>query len=324
MTRRARACFTALLFAGAVLYQPAWLAAQNQTSNFALPPHEIEERLRSEPFEILDWRGSRAPDDRTQRASMLFPDSFVLAAKWASAPRGGSRFNNEPRYEVAAYELQKLFLDEADYVVPPTVIRAFPLSFVTTQIPEQRVTFDQAPGSVVVTLQYWLNFVTQEDFWQPDRVRSDSLYARRIANFNILTYLISHRDSNTGNYLISLLEDPRVYSVDNGVSFESLSSNRGEVWRDMLVDRLPRSTVDRLAMITREDLERVLGIVAEFEIRDGELVPVPPGENMSRNRGVRVSDTRVQFGLTTREIRALERRLNQLVRDANGRRYRIF
>src|SRR5690606_19442280 len=140
--------------------------------------------------------------------------------------------------------------------------------------------------------------------------------ARRIANFNILTYLISHRDSNTGNYLISLLEDPRVYSVDNGVSFESLSSNRGEVWRDMLVDRLPRSTVDRLAMITREDLERVLGIVAEFEIRDGELVPVPPGENMSRNRGVRVSDTRVQFGLTTREIRALERRLNQLVRDA--------
>src|SRR5690606_26493786 len=135
----------------------------------------------------------------------------------------------------------------------------------------------KATGSVVVTLQYWLNFVPQEDFWQPDRVRSDSLYARRIANFNILTHVSNHRDSNTGNYLISLLEDPRVYSIDDGVSFESLSSNRGEVWRDMLVDRLPRSTVDRLAMITREDLERVLGIVAEFEIRDGELVPVPPG-----------------------------------------------
>ncbi|HEX6309089.1 MAG TPA: hypothetical protein VFZ69_12920 [Longimicrobiales bacterium] len=324
MTTRARPRFIPLLLAAGALLLP-FRTATAQNANFIRPVAEIESRLRSEEFTILDWRGSRMPEDRTQRVLLQFADSTLLLTKWASAPRGGGRFNNQPRYEAAAYEIQKLFLDELDYVVPPTVIRAFPLDFVATQVPDQRATFGEAPASVVVALQYWMHQVHPQDFWQPQRVRTDTLYARRIGNFNVLTHLINHKDSNSGNYLISgNPADPHVYSVDNGVSFESEPSNRGEEWKEMRVDRLPGAVVQRLEQITREDLERALGVLAEFTITEGALVPVDLGENLDRNRGVRVKDGRVQFGLTTREIRAVERRLNQLVRDANGRRYKIF
>lgn len=324
MIAHARPRFIPLLLgAGALLLPLRPATAQN--ANFIRPVPEIESRLRAEEFVILDWRGSRMPEDRTQRALLQFADSTLLLAKWANAPRGGGRFNNQPRYEAAAYEIQKLFLDDPDYVVPPTIIRAFPLAFVATQVPDQRATFDEAPASVVVALQYWMHQVHPQDFWQPERLRTDTLYARRIGNFNVLTYLIGHKDSNSGNFLISgNPADPHVYSVDNGVSFESQPSNRGEEWKDMRVDRLPRSLVQRLEQITRDDLERVLGVLVEFRIHEGSLLPVEAGENFDRNRGVRVRDDRVQFGLTTREIRAVERRLNQLVRDANGRGYTLF
>jgi hypothetical protein len=321
---RARGALSTMLVLAGGMFIPLHEAGA-QSVNFSLPIAEIEARLRTAEFSIIDWRGSRKPDDRTQRVVLQFEDSTLLVAKWASAPRGGGRFNNQPRYEAAAYEIQKLFLDENDYVVPPTIIRAFPLSFVTAQVPDQRPTFGQAPGSAVTALQSWLRNVQATGFWQPQRVEMDTLYAMRIANFNILTYLIGHLDSNTGNFLISTdAADPHVFSVDNGVSFRSEPSNRGDDWREMRVDRLPLSTVQRLESLTLQDLERVLSVLVEFQIRDGELVEVEPGANLSRNSGVRTKDDRVQFGLTSREIRDVEQRLKQLVRDAKSRRYTLF
>ncbi|HSJ32169.1 MAG TPA: hypothetical protein VK933_12090 [Longimicrobiales bacterium] len=299
--------------------------AHAQTVHYTMPIAEIEARLRTGDFTIIDWRGSRKPEDRTQRVALEFPDSALIVAKWAGAPSGGARFNNEPRYELAAYEIQKLFLDPSDYVVPPTVIRAFPLTFVAAQVPDQRPTFGQAPLSVVVALQYWLHNVQATDFWHPERVETDSLYALRIANFNIFTHLIGHIDGNIGNFLWSTEEeDPHIFSVDNGVSFGSEPSDRTDEWKFMRVRRLPRSTIERLERLTHEDLEAALGVLIEFQIRDGHLIEVEPGENFSRNRGVRRNDDRIQFGLTAREIREVDSRLRSLVRDAKGSRYKLF
>jgi hypothetical protein len=237
----------------------------------------------------------------------------------------GEAFNNEPRYEAAAYEIQKLFLDEPEYVVPPTLLRALPIAFVHQQIPGARPTFREAPGSVLVALQYWLIGVTPQSIWEPQRATTDDVYARRIGNFNLLTYLIHHGDSNIGNFLISdAVDDPRVFSVDNGVAFRSQDSNRGAEWRALRVKRLPRHTVDRLRGITRLDLERTLAVLAEYEIRDGQLVRVVPGPNLAPARGVRRSRERVQFGLTTREIRDVEARLGHLLRQIDAGQFTLF
>jgi hypothetical protein len=298
--------------------------AAAQDAHFFLSIPEIEEHLRDQPFEILDWRGSRREDDRTQQVLLGFEDQSVLRVKWANAAPGGSRFNNEPRYEAAAYEIQKLFLDEDEYVVPPTIIRAFPLDYVDDQIPDSRRTFGEAE-SVVVALQYWLANVRPDNFWDRRRAREDTVYARHIGNMNILTYLIRHNDSNIGNFLISTFPDsPRVFSVDNGVAFRAPESDRGYEWREIVVDRLPARTIERLAAVTKDDLENALAILVEFEVQDGQLVAVQPGENLSRRRGVRRSDGRIQFGLTSGEIDDIDRRRRDLVRRAERGQIRTF
>ncbi|NJD11319.1 MAG: hypothetical protein FIB01_13085 [Gemmatimonadetes bacterium] len=297
-------------------------AAVAQDANIIIPAAEIETRLQEQPFRILGWRGSRREEDRTQRATIAFPDSFVLIVKWANAPPNGTgRFNNEPRYEVAAYQLQKLFLDEPDYVVPTTVLRAFPIEHVRAQLPEVKPTFKAAPGSVLVALQYWLSAVTPDGYWDEERAGADTAYARHIGDFNILTYVIRHSDANAGNYLVSTeAENPRVFSVDNGVAFASEESDRGAPWRELVVKRLPRRTVERLKAVTRAQLDQALGVLAEYEIRDSALAPVPPGANLDEHKGVRRAGQRIQVGMTEYEIRAVEERIRQLVREADGRK----
>jgi hypothetical protein len=288
-------------------------SAAGQDVHFIFSIPEIEERMRG-PFEVIERQGSRMEGDRTQRVVLAFEDEAVMAVKWAPAPAGGGRFNNEPRYEAAAYEIQKLFLDEPEYVVPPTILRAFPHSYVTEHLGDAPRTF-RGVESVLVALQYWMSAVRAEGFWDPDRAEADTAYARAIGNFNILTYLIRHSDSNVGNFLISRVPaSARVFSVDNGVAFRSQESNRGHEWRELLVKRLPQSTVDRLRGIGLAELERALAVIVEFEEVDGQLVPATPGENLSRGRGVRSRDGRVQLGLTAREINDIERRRLNLLR----------
>jgi hypothetical protein len=301
--------------------QPLYAQADLRGPAFA----RIEEYMRADGFQIIDWRGSRAPGDRTQQVTLLFPDSTVMKVKWANAPRGGGTFNNEPRYERAAFVLQKLFLAEDEYVVPPTILRVFPLEYVRAQVPEIRPTFGNAASSVLVALQYWIPLVTPENFWDKQRAETDTLYARRIGNMNVLTHLIRHADANIGNFLISQVpKDPRVYSVDNGVSFRSVPSNRGFEWRDLRVKRLPAATVERLRRITRADLDAALGVLAEFEIRNGTLVEVAPGENLNPGRGIRQSAERIQLGLTAPEIGDVEGRLRNLLKNVDSGKITTF
>ncbi len=305
-----------------------WLAlvpGARAQGNFLAPVDTIDARLHHGAFTIVDERGSRFEGDRTSRMALKFGDGEMFVTKWAPAAPGGEAFNNSPRYEVAAYQLQRLFLDNSQIVVPPTVLRAFPLVWYRTLNPNAHATFLDTE-SVVVALQYWLFNVTPEDFWQPDRVETDTAYARAIGNFNLFTYLVRHSDSNAGNFLISRdSTGPRVYSVDNGVAFASEASNRGAEWRRIRVKRLPRSTVERLRTLTEDDLTAQLETVAEFRIGPDRLLEsVPPGPNLSADRGVRRHGDRIQLGLTRGEIHGVWRRLQDLLEDVDRGRYELF
>jgi hypothetical protein len=321
---RPRVVLSRSLGLAALLVAAAPLPVTAQDANLHLPVPLIEAHLRDDAFRIVEWRGSRALVDRTQRVTLEFEDSSVLLVKWANAPPGASTFNNEPRYEAAAYEIQKLFLEPEQYVVPPTVLRAFPLAYVREQMPEVPATF-RGVSSVLVVLQYWLSMVEPADIWNPARAVADQVYAQHIGNLNVLTYLVRHSDSNIGNFLISQYEaNPRVFSVDNGIAFRSPEGNRGTEWRDLRVKRLPRATVDRLRALTRADLDERLAVLAEYEVRDGQLVPVPPGPNLDARRGVRQRDGRVQLGLTTGEIGDVAGRLRTLLTRVDRGQIAVF
>lgn len=295
-----------------------------QNVNILHPVDVIERRLGEDPLNVIDWRGSRAEGDRTQRVALSYDDGSTMVVKWAKAWPGASDFNNEPRYEVAAYELQKMYLDPADYVVPPTVLRSVPLTWLQGYDDTAQPTFDEA-GSVLVVLQYWLFDVSNENFWDESRFDRDSIYARHFADMNLLTHLINHVDENVGNFLISMDSlNPHVYSVDNGVAFRSDRSDRGYRWRELRVNRLPHATIERLRAITREELGRRLGVLATYRVADGLLVPVESETNLNPGRGVRRMNGMVQLGLTNREVDDVWKRLRELLERVDAGRVALF
>jgi len=298
-----------------------------QDLHIAFSPDSADYLLRSAPVRIRNLQGTRFENDRTDRANLDFSDSTTVMAKLAPAPRNGQDpedFNNEPRYELAAYEFQKLFLAPDELVVPPTALRAFPLDEYRGLDPDAERTFRDAE-SVVVLVQLWLNFVSDENPWDEDRFDVDPAYALNWANLNLFTFLIRHNDSNTGNLMISTLgPNPRVFAVDNGFSFNSIDSDRGTRWRNLQVERFPAATVQRLRSLTEGDLREALGVVAQFEVQGDELVSVPPTENINDRRGVRESDGVIQFGLTRDEIEDTWYRIEVFLSQIDNGTYTTF
>ena len=335
MVRQARLSSALLL----TLIAPMPIAGQD--SNVILPVSEIEERLRSQSFEVLNMPTSRGlPSERTYAPTVRFEDGAMLQLKFAPAPRGGEVFNNRPQYEVAAYEFQKLFLDESEYVVPPTVARCFAFDFVERAIdkaPNRQAiedpvpTFDEWRMSLVV-LQYWLwniDVAERNDIRDKKRLENDETFARYAGNFNLLTYLIRHNDSNRGNFLISTdPANPRIFSVDNGLAFSHLArdeSDRGTYWRELRIERFPATSIERLRAVTLEDLQATLGVVAQFQLGpDGNFVPVDATENLDPGKGIRRTPTVLQLGLKASEIRNIHRRLTSLIDRVDNGKYEVF
>jgi hypothetical protein len=301
---------------------------EHEDTNILFPVDYIEERLRAPALEILGMERSRPlEEDRSRRVTLGGTDGEPdMEAHWKPVAPPGEGFNNEPRYELAAYYFQKMFLDEPEYVVPPTVLRAMPIEQYR-ELRSVRGPTIRGTQSVLFLLSYWVQNLAVDtvDPFDPDLFEWDETYALHFANTNLLTHLIDHKDGNHGNVIVSM--DPmnrRVFAVDNDVAFRSEVSDQGDRWRRLLVDRVPARSVDRLREITRERLEQELGVVAEFQVVDGYLQPVERGENLGAGRGVRTRDDRVQLGLTTREIRDLERNIQRLVQNVDRGRIGVF
>ena len=77
-----------------------------------------------------------------------------------------------------------------------------PLAELKPHSPDAKPTF-KGSDEVLVVLQYWLQEVkVVADAYDPALFGSDPGYARHVGQLNVLTYLIAHRDSNAGNFLI--------------------------------------------------------------------------------------------------------------------------
>jgi hypothetical protein len=309
MARTVRAMPTALLLLVATV-------AGAQDANITQPIADLERILAAEPLVIVQAEISRpkAKGDITLRADVAFGDAPPLRVKLRKAEPGAEAFNNVPRYDLAAYELQKLFIDPPEYVVPPTALRMVPFADFARYSPGVRRTFPPA-DQVLAVAQYWLSDVKViADVYDAARFGSDPVYARHIGQLNVLTHLIQHRDSNVGNFLIGRAErGARVFSIDHGVAFASSDSDRGKLWRDMRVTQLPEDTIARLRRITPEQLESRLAVLAQWRLQDGRYVPAPLGPNLAARRGVRRVDGQLQMGLTSMEIWAIQRLLDGLL-----------
>lgn len=293
-------------------------------SNFQHSIEFIEETFACDNPDFKVPRDIRIKGDKTKRATFICGDKTFVTVKFKKAATGGDSPNNKPRFEIAAYRLQKLFLDPPDFVVPPTTACGFPLKTYQQYYSQAEPTF-KGTSSVLCTIQYWLSNVTKLTGIDKSRFESDSLYAYHIGNLNIFSYLVRHYDSNPGNFLISTdKKNPRAYVVDNGIAFGDSYGNRGHQWKDILVDRLPKSTVQRLRQITLDDLTGALTTVAQYEIKNGQLIAVPPGKAVLAYKGVRFNKNFIQFGLRSREIEGIYNRLLTLLAKIDRGEIQVF
>ena len=129
------------LMAALLLAIATMVAAQDV--NILRPAGEIEVELATAPFVITAAEISRpkAKGDITLKAEVSFAGAPPYRVKLRRSEPGAEDFNNRPRYDLAAYELQKLFLDPAEYVVPPTALRMMPLAELRPHSPEAKPTF---------------------------------------------------------------------------------------------------------------------------------------------------------------------------------------
>lgn len=317
----------AVRFVLAVTTLGALLPAAAEDNSLPLPVAELEQLLGHEPMHIVSAEISRpkAKGDITLKADVAFGDHAPLRVKLRKAEPGAESFNNVPRYDLAAYELQKLFLDPPEYVVPPTALRMIPLGEFRRYAPDVEPTFRGA-DEVLAVVQSWLQEIkVVADVLDPALLESDADYARHVGQLNVLTYLIEHGDSNVGNFLISkAATGPRVFSIDHGVAFASKESDRGKLWQSMRVDRLPADTVARLRAISEQGLRERLGVLAQWQLQDGRYVSVPATGNLAPHRGVRQKDGTVQMGLTKTEIGAVWRQLGRLLKEVDAGRIRTY
>jgi len=311
----------------AALALAALAPAGAQDVNLPIAVAELEQMLQQEPLRIVNAEISRpkAKGDITLKADVSFGDRPPLKVKLRKSEPGAESFNNVPRYDLAAYELQKLFIDPAEYVVPPTSLRMIPLDDFRRYSPDVEPTFRGA-SEVLGVLQVWLSEVkVVADVLDPALFESDTVYARHIGQLNIFTFLIEHGDSNVGNFLISKAgEGPRVFSIDNGVAFASGESDRGKLWQKLRVKRLPADTVSRLRGVTEAELHERLGVLAQWQLQVGRYVPMPLGENLAPNRGVRQKDGVLQMGLKRSEVAAVWRQRVRLLQEVDAGRIATY
>jgi hypothetical protein len=247
----------------------------------------------------------------------------VLTTKWKVAADGGTGWNNSPRREIAAYAVQKWFLDPPDYVVPTTVA----VCLAPDALPEP-----EAPGlpgaRCVFGMQaIWLENVTQpERLFDPWRFYRDPHYAVHLANYNLLAHLIRNRDTRAGNYLVSRDEtNRRVYAIDNGITFGTRFFNFFKThWNRIRVPALSRRSIERLRRVGDAEID-ALAVVAEFRLGpDGILRETAPTAPFSREQGVRMRDGILQLGLEPGEIEGVRRRLRDLLLDVDEGRLGVF
>jgi hypothetical protein len=292
------------------------------TTHWPLPTEELALRLAWDDFIITAFEGAGAGVTGAKRLTLAFADGLTVKVKWKPVPpRTVDGWNNSPRKEIAAYVIQQWFLEPQDWVVPPTVLRCIPLetyrehdATVVATIPDTQC--------VLGTLTVWLaNVEIPDALYDEQRFWSDPVYAYHLANFNLLTYLIRHRDGRAGNFLTST--DPRnrrVFAVDNGIAFDSRVYNfLVPNWKRIRVPALDATAVEALRRVTPADVE-ALGVLVEMRADGlGLLQPVTPGPNLAPERGARVDPHGiVQLGLTADECEDLWDRIEALLEEIPG------
>jgi hypothetical protein len=324
------------------LTQPTALCASARPGVPCRTATEIEHWLRDPRLEILGSAPTPGGTQDAQLMTLAIPSPLgrqVFRAKWR--PHSSGSLLNEPRKELGAYAVQKLLLEPYEYVVPPTAGHCFDLGSYRRHVAAEAPPSFPNVTCVYGILSYWLegavevedaedkDLLDSEEPYDPERFARNPSYRRSVADLNLITYLIHHGDAHGKQFLVTEQDgEPRVYTVDNSVAFESMKNPmmilRGADWSTIQVPSLPRAHVERLRALTRDEWAR-LAVIEQFRREQGRLVPIPTtGPAGPRDASMRWVGNELQVGLTDVEITGVIERARQLDQQLQQGKFSLF
>jgi len=307
-------------------------SVKGQFPNWQFPPHELETSIydRALAGKVHTEEVKRTAHGMTGALFLVTHDEVSgKDIKWKfkkNVPGWVDSYNTSPRKELAAYEVQKFFLDPEDYVVP-TVLPLCVSRERYLQLVDYAAATLEGTDCILGLASIWMVDVTNPDtLYDESRFLKDPTYAYYMSNFNILAYLIEHRDPREGQFLVSKNDKRRqVFSIDNGISFGFWPYNiLIPQWAEIRLPALRKDSIERLRKIQRHDLD-FLGVIAQFELDENlVLKPVPVGQNLDPKTGAKYKDGTLQFGLTTSEIDDLWERIQTLFAEVDSGKIEVF
>jgi hypothetical protein len=301
-------------------------AGSSSFPNWAEPPDVAMEKMAVAP-PVVESIGPTATGTSGAEKVGGYLAGSPYKVKEKRVPPDLDGINNAPRKELAAYAIQRLFLDPEDYVVPATTVRCMPLEQWEAHHGSTQPTI---PGTrcVLIVVALWLKDVTLPDvLFDRERFLSEPSYAYYMSNLNVFTYLIDHQDGREGNFLVSTDDRRQVFAIDNGVSFGQpwpFYNWFVPNWNVLRVPAVRKDSIERLRGLERSDLDFLL-VVAQLEPdADGILQLTDPGPPQDADRGATVRGTTVQFGLTNREIDGVWDRIQELIRQVDAGELPVF
>jgi len=298
---------------------------------FCMPGETFERWLREGELSILDGKVTSSGASGAMKVLVELkhpdaPEDLVFHMKWKPAAGAWNGLNNSPRKEIAAYQLQKMYLDQQDWPVPPTVMRCLPIQpghTVEKRAGEKDI--DCAWGLA----SYWLSHIDTPGMVDWERVDNDEEYKRAITTLNLYMYLIGHRDAHYYNWLLTTGNGPlRGISIDNGISFSGFNNftKKKEDWKGLMSPAYPKNVVDRLREVSDADLAE-LHVVGRWNVvgrdfqRDGDgglELPARKPWFYRRKQGL------YMHGLRQGELRTIRRKIRKLLRKVDSGKIPTF
>lgn len=296
-------------------------------NNWPVAPDQSMDAL-AHPITILSMEETEAGTTNAWHANAQV-GSRELELKWKPVrDASADSFNNTPRKEIAAFLVQKWFLDPEDWVVPPVRLACLE--------GEQVRAFDedaeaQVPGTgcVLGAVTLWLqNLTVPDELYDEARFYDDPVYAWHMADFNLFTYVVQHRDGAANNVPTSDDEsNRRIYAIDNGMSFGGRIHNYFvRNWDSIEVPALRAESVERLRAVTRADIDE-LAVVAMMAREGDRLVNVDPRPEEEAGVGEEpghVEEPVLTLGLTEEERSAIEERIARLLERVDAGEVAVF
>lgn len=313
----------------APLTQPTRLCSEHEGAAHCRAAARVE-RLLDGDLEILSMAdtpsGSQGAKLLTVRAK---PSGVVLRIKWR--PQSSADLINEPRKELAAYAVQRLFLHDDELVAPPTVAHCFPLAAYRAYVPGALGSFDSVE-CVLGFASLWLEDVQSvsgarkagllgpgDGIWDQRLFEENALYRSSVSKANLLTYLINHGDAHTEQFVIERAPGGlRAYVVDSSIAFLSIKNPMlllRQDWSNIQVPKLPAPAVERLAKLGEDDYAQ-LSCAALLVRREQRLEPEARsgGACAPDDSAMSWQGEQLRIGLTKLEIALVRTRVTTLLK----------